>query len=118
MSNETVIYWAPAFENPSLIDWNILYYDLESLYNVVRPKKTDIKPNQNFLYCPAFTDVAKSTFVIKNPIQSHYLIKDQREVIPTSKNHIASTIFHPPSLENCPTMIYGLKWIFNTFKKY
>ncbi len=112
MSNETIIYWAPAFENTSRIDWNILYYDLESLYDNVRPRKTDTKPNQNFLYCPAFTEVAKSTFLIKNPIQSHFAINNQFEVIPTSKNHIASTIFHPPSIDNCITMVYGLKWIF------
>lgn len=112
MSNETLIYWAPAFENNQPIDWNILYTDLESLHDSLRDKKSDTRPNQNFFYCPAFTNVTKSTFTVRNPIQSHFKIQNQNEVIPTSKNHISSTIFHPPSIENCATMIYGLKWIF------
>lgn len=112
--DEVEIFWAPAFEIGNLIDWNILYYDLESLYDHLRPRKNNNTPNQNFFYCPAFADLAKSTFVIKNPLLSHYRIENSKEVVPLSKNYISSTIFHPPSIDNCPLMIYGLKWIFFT----
>ena len=111
MTNETIVYWAPAFET-GLIDWNMLYYDLESVHDTIRDKKTNSKPNQNFFYCPAFTNVTKSTFVLKNPISSHYTIDQENNIIATTKNHVNSTLFHPPSIENCLTMIYGLKWIF------
>ena len=108
----TEIYWAPVFQNDNNIDWNILYYDLESLYDSLRPMKEDSEPRDNFFYCPSFSNLAKSTFLLRNPIESHFRFTESNQLEVLSKNFIHSSIAHPPSLKHHKLIVYGMKWVF------
>jgi hypothetical protein len=111
MNNSTVeIYWCPSFPT-SEIDWNLLYYEPENLYDSIRPQKTDSNPGDNFFYCPAFSNFAKNTFLLKNPIRTHFKIIDG-QIIPQENNYVTSYINRPPSMHNRTLLEYGLQWLF------
>jgi hypothetical protein len=106
------IYWAPVFKNDNNVDWNILYYELESLYDSIRPFKEESNPRDNFFYCPSFSNLAKSTFLLKNPIESHFKFNQHNQLEAISKNYINSEVVHPPSLKDSKLLVYGMKWVF------
>lgn len=104
------VYWCPSFPF-SEIDWNQLYYDPVSLYDELRPNKTDSNPGDNFFYCPAFSNFAKNTFILKNPIESHFKIINN-QLISQGSNFIQSHINRPPSMIDRVLLEYGLQWLF------
>jgi len=106
----TTIYWCPSFPF-SEIDWNQLYYEPSSLYDELRPTKTDSNPGDNFFYCPAFSNFAKNTFILKNPIETHLKIVGN-QIQPQGNNYVTSHISRPPSMENRILLEYGLQWLF------
>lgn len=70
--SETVIYWAAAQSNTETYDLNHLYPGVKSLYEETVSKKVSLKDNPNdFLRCPAFSDLAKNTFVHRAPVDTH-----------------------------------------------
>jgi hypothetical protein len=110
-SKTCTVYWSPAFVSP--VDWNMLYYNPQSLFDQVRLSKIESENNQNFIYCPAFGNFAKNTFLLKNPITSKFDITDTYELKSKSKNFISSYT-REPTLEGCTLFKYGLTWIFFT----
>ena len=107
---ESTIYWSPVFFDPNT-DWNMMYYDLTSLYDSYRNTRNIDRKENNFFFCPAFQNVAQKTFVIKNPIQSSFDISN-RKVEVKSKNFIHPEIEHQPCINNNTLLTYGLRYIF------
>jgi hypothetical protein len=71
-NSETIIYWAPGHSSGEHFDLNHLYPNLKSLYEESVEKKASLKDNTNdFLRCPAFSDLAKNTFVHRAPVDTH-----------------------------------------------
>lgn len=70
--SETVIYWASAQPSAETYDLNHLYPGVKSLYEETFAKKVSLKDNLNdFIRCPAFSDLAKNTFVHRAPVETH-----------------------------------------------
>ena len=110
------VYWAPVFHDTNNIDWNMLYYDIKSLYDHSRLEMAAPSPNgsdkrDNFFYCPSFQNVTKNTFVLVNPLRTHVLISGN-QVYPQEENFVGCNIMHPPSMTNRTLLNYGLKWVF------
>lgn len=111
------VYWAPVYSDSNNIDWNMLYYDIRSLYDHVRlnmaaPSPNAIDRRDNFFYCPAFRDLTKNTFVLVNPLRTHVAITGGSQVYSKSENFVGCNIQHPPSMTNQLLLNYGLKWVF------
>ena len=106
------IYWAPAFVSDQ--DWNMLYSDPVSLFDTIRPLKTNSDNGSNFFYCPAFGNFTKNTFVLKNPMAASFnLVQDNKlKVESQTKNHVFAHATRPPSITGCSILEYGLSWIF------
>lgn len=112
MANKKIVYWSPVFFDDS-VDWNMMYYDLVSLYDYHKEQmNTKIEPKGNsFFFCPAFKNIAKNTFVASNPIHSHFIFEDGVAKVKT-KNHILIDSDHSPSIVDNPLIRYGLQYIF------
>jgi hypothetical protein len=112
MSNKKIVYWSPVFFD-SDVDWNMMYYDLVSLYDYHKEDMNrDVTPKGNsFFFCPAFKNIAKNTFIALNPIHSHFIFEDGVAKVKT-KNHILIDIDHSPSIINNSLIRYGLQYIF------
>lgn len=75
--SETVIYWAAAYKARDTYDLNHLYAEPKSLYSELAAKKAPSPPRDNtndFLRCPATTDLFKNTFVVRAPVDTNVLI--------------------------------------------
>lgn len=110
MAKKKIVYWAPVFFDDKK-DWNIFYYDLESLYDNHRPQIDKSSETNNFFYCPAFKHLARNTFLIKNPIHTHFIFEDGVAKV-KSKNHVLIEKQHPPSIKNSELICYGMQFIF------
>lgn len=113
MAKETIVYWAPVFYDKTNTDWNMMYYDLESLHESLRPNMAKNEPSNNLFYCPAFTNFSRNTFLIKNPIESHYVYEGNTVRVKT-KNYLHTDIVHEPSIKNHMMVEYGLTYVFFT----
>jgi len=70
--SETIIYWAAAQSNSETYDLNHLYPEVKSLYEETVVDRVSLKDNLNdFLRCPAFSDLAKNTFVHRAPVDTN-----------------------------------------------
>jgi hypothetical protein len=111
MSNSKVkVYWAPVFFEKEK-DWNMFYTDLESLYDFHRENISKESKTNNFFYCPAFKNLTKNTFLIKNPIHSHFILEGQIAKA-KSKNYVEIDITHDPSIQGSKLITYMLQFIF------
>jgi len=80
--SETIIYWASGISNTEAYDLNHLYLGVKSLYEEVFVKRDDLKNNiSDFLRCPAFSDLAKNTFVHRIPLDVHATFDFKRKRI-------------------------------------
>lgn len=114
MSIEKIkIYWSPYVHIKDM-DWNILYYDPENLFERLKNKmdKNSIKKDGgNLIMCPAVKNFTNKTYVFKNTLQSHFTFKNN-QTIPMSKSHIHAYIKHENSIKDCKLVIYHLPIIF------
>lgn len=110
MDKEKVVYWAPVFFDAKT-DWNMMYYDLPSLYEYLRPNMVKNDPGNNLFYCPSFSNVARNTFLILNPIETHFVC-DGNEIKVKSKNFIRPDIAHEPSIKDNLLVEYGMRYVF------
>jgi hypothetical protein len=110
MSQKKIVYWAPVFFDDEK-DWNLFYYDLESLYDYHRPDANKESGSNNYFYCPAFKNLARNTFVIKNPIHTHYVFEDGVAKV-KSRNHVMIEKQHDPSVKNSLLIMYGMQFVF------
>jgi len=105
------IYWAPFCQDQKR-DWTILYSKPQILFNRLRLNMVENLEKVNNLFgCPAVRNFTSKTIIIKNPIESHYEIKENK-FIPKSKNWININIPHKPNLKNCIMFQYNLSLIF------
>jgi len=107
-----IVYWSPGFLGDD--DWNLLYPEPVSLFDQSLPFKTETKEgtrNPNFFYCPSFKDLAKNTFVLKNPIAGGYEVVNNK-VIPTTQRNVPAWIQHPPSMGGQTVVEYDMHYLF------
>lgn len=106
------IYWAPASKSVNN-NWNILYESLESLYvDLSKMNAVKCPPKNNFFKCPAFKNTSLSTFVIKNPIETEFVIHDPNNVQILSKNSISVNVRQEPSPLGNYLISYEIPYIF------
>ena len=75
---ETIIYWAPGYQSRDTYDLNHLYPTPKSLYEEMIAKKAPLKENLNdFLRCPATSDLFKTTFVVRAPVDTNVSLNFQ-----------------------------------------
>jgi hypothetical protein len=109
------VYWAPAytynFEEEQ--DWNILYREPESLLSSLKNVKAKESKENSLLYCPAFTQMHKNTYVFSNSLESSFgYDNNTNELFSKKENFIGASIKRPPSLNSSLIISYNLKWIF------
>lgn len=104
------VYWAPVFFDKEK-DWNMFYTDLDSLYDFHRKNISKESSTNNLFYCPAFKNLAQNTFLIKNPIHSHFIFEDGTAKV-KSRNYIDIDVAHDPSIQGSKLITYGLQFIF------
>jgi hypothetical protein len=111
------VYWSPVgFDQilgNSYKDWNLLYYEPESLLKNLSNKKSGDDQSPNLLSCPSFSSLSKNVFILENTITSHFQIS-KNEIISKSKSYVNSYIDKAPSIENNILFTYGMNWIFFT----
>jgi len=108
---ETInVYWSVQDELDSENNWNILYNDLESVY-YDKSKNINKTNKRSFFICPAFKDYSQSSFVVKNPLHSKFLIQNNLP-IPQTSSFINSRISHEDSIYNNKCLVYGLSYYF------
>jgi hypothetical protein len=107
-----VVYWSPAFRQNDGTDRNMLYFDPVSLFDQIRPLKTEGPKSSNFLYCPAFSNFARNTFVLKNPITSTYDFLNDVTIKGREINHLNSGAGRLPTIKDRKMIEYGMNWIF------
>jgi hypothetical protein len=110
MSTKKIVYWAPVFFDDKK-DWNIFYYDLESLYDYHRPHIDNKSSPNNFFLCPAFKNLTRNTFLIKNPMHTHFIFEDGVAKV-KSRNHVHIDKQHDPSMKDGTLIMYGMQFIF------
>ena len=92
-NKEIIVYWAPIWDTiEEPLDWDILYYDPESLLSSVMNNKVQHVGNpklrqelkkqhkqvtmshHNMFACPAIQNAFQNTFVLRNPIETYIKI--------------------------------------------
>jgi hypothetical protein len=111
MAETCTVYWAPVFIEATQ-NWNMIYPDLTSVHERIRPYKTSTKSG-NFFYCPSFTGLAENTFVLENPIAGSYKIVNN-QVGAHDETFINAWTEHASSMEGYNMLSYGMKWVFFT----
>jgi mRNA-degrading endonuclease YafQ of YafQ-DinJ toxin-antitoxin module len=111
-NKEKIVYWAPVFFDDS-VDWNMMYYDLPSLQDYLRPSMAKTDPSKNLFYCPAVSNITKNTFLVINPIETH-CICNGNEIGIKSKNYLTVDIDHEPSITDNILLAYGMHYVFFT----
>jgi len=76
MSKYLKVYWANMVSSD--IDLSITYQEPSSLIHELTLNRNNSNKRNNLLRCPAFTDLSKNLFVIKNPIKTaaSFIIED------------------------------------------
>ena len=106
---ETVIYWAAAYSPSDRYDLNHLYSEPKSLYEEVVANKAPLKvESPDFLRCPATSDLLRTTFVVRAPVDTHASLNfESRRSKPVnetladqSKYKIKLDFAHQPTLLN------------------
>lgn len=120
--SETIIYWAPGHSPTNHYDFNHLYPELKSLYEESTEKKASLtgKDNNYFLRCPAFSDLAKNTFVHRAPVDTHavlnfsgqranYLLESPAD---ENKHKVKLEFKHQPTLKGHNLVVYDWSILF------
>jgi hypothetical protein len=110
--DKAIVYWAFITENDDIRDWDILSLPMDSLFNRLKQNISHEKEN-TYLRCPAMTQNMKNTFVLLNPMESHYKIKDNN-ILPEGKSYLHASIERPPTLKNQLLFKIPLSLIFFT----
>jgi len=114
MSNKTTtVYWTPLTSVDSQEpDWSILYEEPQSLFERKLEEKVDIADKQtNFFYCPAFSNFAKNTFVLKNPIKVDVPII-QNNSFAKVESLVPVYQTRDSCLKDHTTIKYNMQWVF------
>lgn len=116
MKDKIKIFWCASSDDQKM-DWNILYYKPDFLFNELKNNKVEnLQHKDNLFFCPVVRNLISKTIVIKNTINSHYkFTKDKNdsysyEVL--SKDHMAINFDHPSNLKNCVLFTYLMPFLF------
>jgi hypothetical protein len=100
MFNSVTVYWANVVGENG--DWSIIFEEPKSLIHELSTNKNKNNADDNFLRCPAITDLAKNLFVIKSPINSSasFIIKNEKVSKQMNGGSGQWLVNRPPSLNN------------------
>ena len=112
MSKTLNIYWSSVVNNE--LDLSIIYEEPSSLIRELSMNKNKSNPDDNFLRCPAVTDLAKNLFVVKNPIKTSasFIIEDGSVSSSMESKGGGWFVNRPPSLNNQLLAAYDYSLIF------
>jgi hypothetical protein len=111
--DELVVYWSPSTEMIKEKNWNILYEDPENCYFDLIKNINKNNLENNFFRCPSFKMFLQNVLIVKNPIESSFIIENN-QAIPTSKNYINASIIREPSINNNLLLDYSIGHYFFT----
>jgi hypothetical protein len=118
-ANSLVVYWAPFYlpsqnnEKENIMDWNMLYYNPESVYDDLKKNINTNNKEKSFFSCPSFAKTYKNTYVFKNTMKSQFNF-DENEIYlkGNDRGHINLKRARQSSLVNSNNLQYNLRWIF------
>ena len=90
MSKDIVVYWAPNYTTED-IDWNMLYQEPVNLLEELKSNRDASSKEDNFLYCPAFKDFKKNTFVFKNNLKSEFYFDQYGKINAVGESYISAS---------------------------
>jgi hypothetical protein len=100
MAESVTVYWANVPDGD--LDWSITFEEPKSLIHELSINKNKNNPDDNFLRCPAVTDLGKNLFVIKSPLNSSasFIIEDGKVSNEMEGGNGKWVVNRPPSLSN------------------
>lgn len=100
MSNNVTVYWANVPDGE--LDWSMTFEEPSSLMHHLSLNKNRNNPDDNFLRCPAVTDLAKNLFVLKSPMttRASFVIEDGKVSGEMDSRDKKWGVNRPPSLNN------------------
>lgn len=112
--NKTIVYWAPAYittgEDPQ--DWNMLYKEPVNLIKELKKDRNLEAKADNYLLCPAFSNIHKNTYVFKNSIEGDFFKNELGIWLSKNENYISASEVREPTLNRSSLLTYNLQWIF------
>jgi len=100
------VYWAPNYDF-SDIDWNMLYAEPSSLFDINIKNKTDVDKFDSMFYCPAFKNLAKNTLVFNNPLKSKYSFDESGNVVSDIQSGMAANVVRKPNIKGRNLLEYS-----------
>ena len=114
--DEIVVYWGPPYrkDNDHSIDWNMFYPDPEELLPEFKKDRIKEVRQNSLVYCPAFNDNYKNTFLVRNVVDSKFTWNDTEKMweIPTKFQVHPALGVRMPYMENRMALITGMVWLF------
>lgn len=100
------IYWAPNYDF-SDIDWNMLYAEPSTLFDINIKNKTDVDKFDSMFYCPAFKNLTKNTLVFNNPLTSKYSFDEAGNVVSDIQSGMAANVVRKPNIKGRSLLEYS-----------
>jgi hypothetical protein len=114
--DEVVVYWGPCYETgpDQIIDWNMFYSDPTELLPELKKSKDKNAGQQSILYCPAFNDNYKNTFVFSNVVDSSFSYNHQNDSweIPNKYQMHPAPHMRSSYMHNRKPLIISMIWLF------
>lgn len=100
MSKNLKVYWSSIANGE--IDFSMLYEEPSSLMHELTLQRNNSNKDDNFLRCPAVTDLGKNLFVLKNPLKStaSFIIEDGKVFNKMESKDNRWSVNRPPNLNN------------------
>lgn len=102
------VYWAPWYAPQEHHHWNILFDDPKKLLTKVIDDVAGLNDPRfdHMIKCPSFSNLAKNTFYVENPVRSEFKIENGK-LIPIGDSHCVSNLS-----QDANSIQYGLSYIF------
>lgn len=123
MSNEIIVYWAPATFIPSSQSWNFLYREPYPLFLDLVSMKSKDKRDNNIFSCPVSNDFFKNIFSVKSNLAESFdfpegflknaeTIQDFPYELGPINNKVSIQKVRESSYLNYVDIVYNMQWIF------
>lgn len=113
---EIIVYWGPCYKvGPEhIIDWNMFYTDPTELLPEIKKQRDKNSGKNSIVYCPAFNDNYKNTFVLRNVVDSSFRWNYEQNVweIPTKYQIHPAPEIRENYLLNRRAIITSMVWLF------
>jgi hypothetical protein len=112
MSKNLTVYWSNVPNRE--LDLSIIYEEPASLIYELSANKNKNNADDNFLRCPAVTDLGKNLFVVKNPVKTSasFIIEDGKVSSDMDSRGNGWFVNRPPSLNEQLLAGYDYSLIF------